>query len=414
MNLYLPGNNESFHPLFTACNCNSEGSTGQQCDQISGQCPCSEKHQSLHCDSCLRGQFGFPDCMGSYDPESTAPQLLVVEGHYRSHYDPMRSAIRYPRRPLLKSRNSYYDQLTNARKSMQQALNNNGQLSGTTTVDGIDALYLGEKLMNQIAETSEGFDYKMAATLNDFCVLCKTQGSSYQCKSFSPSKGDKELEASAVAAPGFADGEVSFLVSLKGGIFSVRSDYQVDTMPDIDEPWKTVRVSSFSLLDKFGGLECAAKLNDTTIVGLSAKRNYGEFDALMLVFFDVQESEWRPGSKLSGPSNTMKALLNCQMSGDSTLLVEIIPSDQYDYNILLHTYKIGNGQDLDSDWHGIKRDFDPSWGTLVTFSDGLLYVGGVSGQDSRALLYKNKQSSKWVKLDQELNKDRVKPAICSF
>ncbi|EGW05376.1 Laminin subunit alpha-1 [Cricetulus griseus] len=46
-----------------ACNCSVAGSTGPQCDVLSGQCHCKEGFGGQSCDQCALGYRRFPDCV---------------------------------------------------------------------------------------------------------------------------------------------------------------------------------------------------------------------------------------------------------------------------------------------------------------------------------------------------------------
>ena len=46
----------------SACHCHPQGSKSTICDQVTGQCPCHGKVAGRHCDQCLAGYFGFPNC----------------------------------------------------------------------------------------------------------------------------------------------------------------------------------------------------------------------------------------------------------------------------------------------------------------------------------------------------------------
>ncbi len=49
--------------IFTACDCNPLGSSSQQCDRRTGQCPCLPGMAGLKCDRCARGTTGeLPRC----------------------------------------------------------------------------------------------------------------------------------------------------------------------------------------------------------------------------------------------------------------------------------------------------------------------------------------------------------------
>lgn len=51
-----------FSLFYLACHCHPQGSKGTVCDQITGQCSCWEEVGGRHCDRCLQGYFGFPNC----------------------------------------------------------------------------------------------------------------------------------------------------------------------------------------------------------------------------------------------------------------------------------------------------------------------------------------------------------------
>ena len=46
----------------SACHCHPQGSKSAICDQVTGQCPCHGEVAGRHCDRCLAGYFGFPNC----------------------------------------------------------------------------------------------------------------------------------------------------------------------------------------------------------------------------------------------------------------------------------------------------------------------------------------------------------------
>ncbi|KAB0342537.1 hypothetical protein FD754_019463 [Muntiacus muntjak] len=45
-----------------SCHCHPQGSKSTMCDQVSGQCPCRGQVAGCHCNRCLAGYFGFPNC----------------------------------------------------------------------------------------------------------------------------------------------------------------------------------------------------------------------------------------------------------------------------------------------------------------------------------------------------------------
>ena len=54
--------------LVTACGCIQSGSTSIECDQATGQCPCSATVTGTQCDTCLDGFFGIAvGCQGKYN-----------------------------------------------------------------------------------------------------------------------------------------------------------------------------------------------------------------------------------------------------------------------------------------------------------------------------------------------------------
>ena len=356
----------------------------------------------------MKGRFGHPDCLGIYDTKSTGPQAIIIKGYVKSpsdHYDYNYGYNRHRDSFSIKEKRSTY----------YKAMASNGQFFGATTVSGAEALDLGKSVVSAVIVDKESvsLDYKMMATLDDFCICCERQSSSFKCYSFN--KNSDELVLKSASGPGFAVDESSFLVGTETGIYSVRTDYHVDLMEAISKPWKNVRSSSFSLMDKFGSLRCVAKLNETTLVGLSAKKSQhsSTYENLIILFFETRESRWKPGKRISNDVNNIQGILNCQVHGENSLLLEMTRSTNYE-SVYFYSIDIMTGLDWDLDWYGIKSDFDPSYGTLARFNDGLLYAGGVSNKDSSALLYKHKDSKKWVKLNQRLNEERVKPGVCIF
>ena len=51
--------------IFTACNCNKDGSRLMNCD-VSGQCECKENVGGDKCDACMSGFIGFPECKSMF------------------------------------------------------------------------------------------------------------------------------------------------------------------------------------------------------------------------------------------------------------------------------------------------------------------------------------------------------------
>ena len=50
-------------PKTLACSCDEYGSVDDSCDE-NGQCSCKDDYGGLHCDLCMEGMFGFPNCEG--------------------------------------------------------------------------------------------------------------------------------------------------------------------------------------------------------------------------------------------------------------------------------------------------------------------------------------------------------------
>ena len=53
-----------FHPVrgCIACNCDSIGSSGLNCNRRTGQCRCKQRFSGRRCDQCLAGKYGSPEC----------------------------------------------------------------------------------------------------------------------------------------------------------------------------------------------------------------------------------------------------------------------------------------------------------------------------------------------------------------
>lgn len=67
------------HPS-QACNCSVVGSTGPQCDVLSGQCHCKEGFGGQSCDQCSLGYRRFPDCVPcDCDPRGTLADTCALE-----------------------------------------------------------------------------------------------------------------------------------------------------------------------------------------------------------------------------------------------------------------------------------------------------------------------------------------------
>ena len=48
--------------LFSACNCNKQGSADLTCDANTGRCTCKPGYRGRKCDACPLGKFNFPTC----------------------------------------------------------------------------------------------------------------------------------------------------------------------------------------------------------------------------------------------------------------------------------------------------------------------------------------------------------------
>lgn len=44
------------------CNCDVSGTLPGICDKASGQCLCKEGYGGDHCEQCIPGYYGYPDC----------------------------------------------------------------------------------------------------------------------------------------------------------------------------------------------------------------------------------------------------------------------------------------------------------------------------------------------------------------
>ena len=55
---------------FIACDCDETGSSGQDCNESSGQCACKDGFDGIKCDACAADSFGtFPNCQGWFSTE---------------------------------------------------------------------------------------------------------------------------------------------------------------------------------------------------------------------------------------------------------------------------------------------------------------------------------------------------------
>lgn len=52
--------NSSLFP--SACDCDLDGSNAQQCEPVTGQCPCKPRAFGRQCSECQAGHWGFPNC----------------------------------------------------------------------------------------------------------------------------------------------------------------------------------------------------------------------------------------------------------------------------------------------------------------------------------------------------------------
>ena len=59
--------------LAAACRCDVTGSTGLQCDALSGQCPCRANILGRRCDTCQENKYNIAaGCLGLYTLHRTA------------------------------------------------------------------------------------------------------------------------------------------------------------------------------------------------------------------------------------------------------------------------------------------------------------------------------------------------------
>ena len=54
------------HSLFLACMCNPDGSENNLCNVDTGHCYCKRSIEGDNCDKCIEGNFGFPNCQGTF------------------------------------------------------------------------------------------------------------------------------------------------------------------------------------------------------------------------------------------------------------------------------------------------------------------------------------------------------------
>ena len=59
-----------------ACNCNSQGSNSESCDDLSGNCSCKSNVVGSKCSDCEPGYYEFPNCTGG-------PKSMIL--HNESH-----------------------------------------------------------------------------------------------------------------------------------------------------------------------------------------------------------------------------------------------------------------------------------------------------------------------------------------
>ena len=52
--------------FFAACDCNEAGSSSNNCDSTSGQCPCKENIAGDKCDQPAPGYYDFPEPQGNF------------------------------------------------------------------------------------------------------------------------------------------------------------------------------------------------------------------------------------------------------------------------------------------------------------------------------------------------------------
>ena len=52
--------------LSAACDCNEAGSSSNNCDSASGQCPCKENIAGDKCDQPAPGYYDFPEPQGNF------------------------------------------------------------------------------------------------------------------------------------------------------------------------------------------------------------------------------------------------------------------------------------------------------------------------------------------------------------
>ncbi len=50
--------------IFTACQCNPDGTKDGLCEANGNQCPCKDNYAGAKCDQCARGFYNFPQCVG--------------------------------------------------------------------------------------------------------------------------------------------------------------------------------------------------------------------------------------------------------------------------------------------------------------------------------------------------------------
>ena len=384
---------------------------------VTGQCPCFAKYKSLRCNECSEGRFGFPDCQGTYDVNSTLPQALIFQG-FRTHFHlvPYGTIIEY---------------------LSESTTNDYGHTSMPDDIEGVDMLYLGRDDVTNVP-LSPSFNYlnpAMVVSFNGSCIYCHDEinfyrnRENYTCYSVKPiveelpSTGALGLTGTPVLAQGFSSEETSYFVGMEDGIYSFRSDYHVDVLKDINKPWQNVRSSNSSLEEHYGRLRCMTKVNETSFVGISRRVfiwsdyyvYYDKDESLWMMFFNLQESIWMPGMEIHSGQN-YHSIFNCQVHrGRLTFELTLNSGDDY-----FKTFDVNPSDSRYPSYPSMSRIDSIPYGTLVELKDGFLYAGGVTNRaESRALLYKHNDlynKKEWLELNQRLRRDDgvVRPAICVF